>query len=499
MDKEQVSAAPADREAWMQEATMTDLHAQIMNIPCKPYDGTDAYTHYCRGHRDARHAAAELASEALRTAAPAVQQDGWMPIESAPKNRKVLVAYRNSLGKWRRVMACHYTESEIAEWENDDSTPGWYEECESQEVILPVEGTPELWHELPPIDAAADHIADAGEMVAAAVPALPVAWMKRRAVSAEWDAYDFSANRSDEFCIPLYAAPVAACACGPDCQDEGPPTCRYTHAAPVAAPAARATWFDPSTGMTLRQRCSVALECLPEAPYRQQLARLLDDLMVAPAAEAQLRQLPGEPEEEYLGRRAEAQTLEPTWVLLLRHGMSPVRKGPFFADAPIEQMVRDLYALHADATVIVINMPVTAYPMSGREWVAMHGDRRRKAIPGAPSPQRPMVMLTEEVQAVLSEVERATRKFPTWPTDPLHALAVLGEEFGELTKDMLQLTYEPHKTSAEAVRAEAIQTAAMALRLVMSLERYEYARSPQHSQDAAKNGAAVAPKENNNG
>jgi ribA/ribD-fused uncharacterized protein len=392
MDKEQVSAAPADREAWMQEATMTDLHAQIMNIPCKPYDGTDAYTHYCRGHRDARHAAAELASEALRAAAPAVQQDGWMPIESAPKNRKVLVAYRNSLGKWRRVMACHYTESEIAEWENDDSTPGWYEECESQEVILPVEGTPELWHELPPIDAAADHIADAGEMVAAAVPALPVAWMKRRAVSAEWDAYDFSANRSDEFCIPLYAAPVAACACGPDCQDEGPPTCRYTHAAPVAAPAARATWFDPSTGMTLRQRCSVALECLPEAPYRQQLARLLDDLMVAPAAEAQLRQLPGEPEEEYLGRRAEAQTLEPTWVLLLRHGMSPVRKGPFFADAPIEQMVRDLYALHADATVIVINMPVTAYPMSGREWVAMHGDRRCKAIPGAPSPQRPMVM-----------------------------------------------------------------------------------------------------------
>ena len=35
---------------------------------------------------------------------------------------------------------------------------------------------------------------------------------------------------------------------------------------------------------------------------------------------------------------------------------------------------------------------------------------------------------------VMAEVARATQKFPTWPTDPLHALAVLGEEFGELTK-----------------------------------------------------------------
>ena len=36
---------------------------------------------------------------------------------------------------------------------------------------------------------------------------------------------------------------------------------------------------------------------------------------------------------------------------------------------------------------------------------------------------------------ILAELERATEKFPTWPTDPLHALAVLGEEFDELTKE----------------------------------------------------------------
>lgn len=84
---------------------------------------------------------------------------------------------------------------------------------------------------------------------------------------------------------------------------------------------------------------------------------------------------------------------------------------------------------------------------------------------------------------VLAELARATAKFPTWPTDPLHALAVLGEEFGELTKAMLQHTYEPHKgVTQQDIRDEAIQTAAMALRLAMSLPMYQYRRGPQHSQ-----------------
>jgi hypothetical protein len=38
--------------------------------------------------------------------------------------------------------------------------------------------------------------------------------------------------------------------------------------------------------------------------------------------------------------------------------------------------------------------------------------------------------IPESVRAVLAELDRATRKFPTWPTDPLHAVAVLGEEAG---------------------------------------------------------------------
>jgi NTP pyrophosphatase (non-canonical NTP hydrolase) len=85
--------------------------------------------------------------------------------------------------------------------------------------------------------------------------------------------------------------------------------------------------------------------------------------------------------------------------------------------------------------------------------------------------------------SVMAELARATAKFPTWPTDPLHALAVLGEEFGELTKAMLQHTYEPHKgVTQQDIREEAIQTAAMALRLAMSLPCYQYRKAPQHSQ-----------------
>lgn len=98
------------------------------------------------------------------------------------------------------------------------------------------------------------------------------------------------------------------------------------------------------------------------------------------------------------------------------------------------------------------------------------------------------------LERILNEVQRATVKFPTWPTDPLHALAVLGEEFGELNKAMLQLTYEPHKSSQAAVREEAIQTAAMALRLAMSLDRYEYRRSEQHEQAAARRDSAFDPE-----
>lgn len=93
-----------------------------------------------------------------------------------------------------------------------------------------------------------------------------------------------------------------------------------------------------------------------------------------------------------------------------------------------------------------------------------------------------VTVLPGDWQVVMDEVSRATRKFPTWPDDPLHAVAVLGEEFGELTKAVLQTVYEPHKVQDGELRTEAIQTAAMALRFLASLDRYEFAPCPHHAQ-----------------
>jgi len=83
---------------------------------------------------------------------------------------------------------------------------------------------------------------------------------------------------------------------------------------------------------------------------------------------------------------------------------------------------------------------------------------------------------------VIYEINRASAKHPTWPTDPLHALAVLGEEYGELNKALLQSIYEPDKTSPAEVREEAIQTAAAAIRLIASLGKYKYNPCHQHIQ-----------------
>ena len=99
------------------------------------------------------------------------------------------------------------------------------------------------------------------------------------------------------------------------------------------------------------------------------------------------------------------------------------------------------------------------------------------------------------IEQVTAELDHATRKYPTWPSDPLHALAVLGEEFGELTKAVLQVTYEPHKATLLDVQTEAIQTAAMALRFAMSLGVYQYAQSAQHEQQPSAGSAAFLDEE----
>lgn len=101
----------------------------------------------------------------------------------------------------------------------------------------------------------------------------------------------------------------------------------------------------------------------------------------------------------------------------------------------------------------------------------------------------------EPIGEIAREVVRARRKFPMWPTDPLHALAVLGEEFGELTKAIVQYIYEPQKSSARDVREEAVQTAAMAQRFLDSMQLYDFKRCQQHEQTGRSAEARVEEKQ----
>ena len=69
------------------------------------------------------------------------------------------------------------------------------------------------------------------------------------------------------------------------------------------------------------------------------------------------------------------------------------------------------------------------------------------------------------------EVEKAERKFPWWPDDPIHAAAIVVEEAGELQQAALQFCYEDG--TLEKMEKEALHTAAMAHRFLQYLCAYK--------------------------
>ncbi len=86
----------------------------------------------------------------------------WQPIETAPQMRKLIVFYRNALGKGRCVMACYYREhslemhddyADVADY--NDATgesfapAGWYEEHDSDSPLMPLGDEPTHWMPLP--------------------------------------------------------------------------------------------------------------------------------------------------------------------------------------------------------------------------------------------------------------------------------------------------------------------------------------------------------------
>ena len=75
------------------------------------------------------------------------------------------------------------------------------------------------------------------------------------------------------------------------------------------------------------------------------------------------------------------------------------------------------------------------------------------------------------LEDILVEYLRARAKHPEWPTDPVHAAAVLGEESGELTQAALQFYYDDGNRGS--MRREAVQCGAMSLRFLTHMLNYE--------------------------
>ena len=78
----------------------------------------------------------------------------------------------------------------------------------------------------------------------------------------------------------------------------------------------------------------------------------------------------------------------------------------------------------------------------------------------------------EIVHKILCEVKRAESVYPDWPTDPVHAGAVLAEEAGEVVKAINNVVTK-HKGESDYA-TEAIQCAAMCVRFLKNLDRYDW-------------------------
>lgn len=77
-------------------------------------------------------------------------------------------------------------------------------------------------------------------------------------------------------------------------------------------------------------------------------------------------------------------------------------------------------------------------------------------------------MKTEAIiDDVCAELRRDEAKYPAWPTDLIHQVAIMQEESGEAIRAALNHVY--HGEPLADVRGELVQTAAMCLRCLKNM------------------------------
>lgn len=73
------------------------------------------------------------------------------------------------------------------------------------------------------------------------------------------------------------------------------------------------------------------------------------------------------------------------------------------------------------------------------------------------------------IDDIHEEYCRAIKKWPEWPTDLIHQVAIMIEESGESMRDALRYQYDEGAT-LDDLRKELIQTGAMVVRCLINLK-----------------------------
>ena len=84
----------------------------------------------------------------------------------------------------------------------------------------------------------------------------------------------------------------------------------------------------------------------------------------------------------------------------------------------------------------------------------------------------------EIIKLVEKELDLAKLKYPKWPSDPIHAIAIAWEEKGELIQASIDhlYPYGNHKENdtLERMTKEALQMICMGIRFLENIESYNH-------------------------
>ena len=138
------------------------------------------------------------------------------------------------------------------------------------------------------------------------------------------------------------------------------------------------------------------------------------------------------------------------------------------ADTLTEELMRVLNDLTATTScrVLIRFDRISPANLIAAAWPRSHADEKLRVV----------------LEEVILELKRATKKFPQWPTDPVHAVNIVAEELGELQREINQHVYSlTDDFDPTNLRTEAIQLAAMSLRFLLSMKEYKFTPAEQHT------------------